>query len=77
MTNTHRTFARLGLILAAVLAGVLNGSPLAAPVLILMVYLLAVLVTQGEDFIHAVAPRLRRFARGVVRELANPIGRVR
>lgn len=72
-----KTLARLSLISAAVVAGVLNGSPLAAPVLILMVYLLGVLVTQGEDFINAVAPRIRRFVLAVVSELANPIGRVR
>ena len=48
MTNTQRTFARLGLILAAVIAGILNGSVLAAPVLILMVYLLSVLVHQAR-----------------------------
>lgn len=49
MTNTQRTFARLGLILAAVIAGILNGSVLAAPVLIFAVYLLAVLVRQGQQ----------------------------
>lgn len=72
-----KTLARISLIFAAAVAGVLNGSPLAAPVLIFMVYLLCVLVTQGEDFIHAIAPRVRRFARALLSELANPIGRVR
>jgi len=44
MTNLYR----LLLILAAVVAGVLNGSPLAAPVLIFTVYLLCVLVRQAQ-----------------------------
>lgn len=48
MTNTQRAFARLGLILGALLAGVLNGSPLAAPVLIFMVYLLCILRAQAH-----------------------------
>lgn len=44
MTN----FYRLLLILAAVVAGILNGSVLAAPVLIFMIYLLCVLVRQAQ-----------------------------
>jgi hypothetical protein len=48
MTNLYR----LLLVLAAVVAGVLNGSPLAAPVLIFMAYLLAVLVHQGQSAMH-------------------------
>lgn len=44
MTNLYR----LLLILAAVVAGVLNGSVLAAPVLILMAYMLCVLVRQAH-----------------------------
>lgn len=49
MTNTQRAAARLALITAAVMAGILNGSVLAAPVLIFMVYLLAVLVQQSQQ----------------------------
>lgn len=50
MTNTTtRALARTILILAAVVAGILNGSVLAAPVLIFMVYLLCVLVRQGQQ----------------------------
>lgn len=45
MTNLYR----LLLILAAVVAGILNGSVLAAPVLIFMVYLLCVLVRLGRE----------------------------
>jgi len=44
MTNLYRFL----LIFASLIAGVLNGSPLAAPVLIFMVYLLAVLVRQAQ-----------------------------
>lgn len=77
MTNTQRAAARLSLIFSALVAGVLNGSPLAAPVLILAAYLLCVLVTQGQDFLTAVGPRFRRFASEVLAELARPIGRVR
>lgn len=44
MTNLYR----LLLILASVVAGVVNGSVLAGPVLIFMVYLLCVLVRQGR-----------------------------
>lgn len=43
-----KTLARLSLIFAAVVAGVLNGSVLAAPVLIFMVYLLCVLKAQAD-----------------------------
>lgn len=64
MTNTQRTFARLGLILAAVIAGILNGSVLAAPVLIFAVYLLCVLVRQGQQ---AQAIYIRRR----IKELSN------
>lgn len=53
MTNTQRAAARLSLIFAAVVAGILNGSVLAAPVLIFMVYLLAVLVRQAQ-FAHEI-----------------------
>lgn len=48
MTNTQRAAARLALIFAAVVVGILNGSVLAAPALILMVYLLCVLVRQAH-----------------------------
>lgn len=48
MTNLYR----LLLILAAVVAGVLNGSALAAPVLIFMVYLLCVLVRLGRTSVE-------------------------
>lgn len=77
MNKSARWASRTGLVLAALLAGVLNGSPLAAPVLLLMVYLLSVLVTQGTDLVNAVGPRLAKFGRGLVSELAHPIGRVR
>jgi hypothetical protein len=53
MTNTQRAAARLSLIFAAVVAGILNGSVLAAPVLIFMVYLLCVLVRQAQ-FAHEI-----------------------
>lgn len=43
-----KTLARLSLIFAAVVAGILNGSVLAAPVLIFMVYLLCVLKAQAD-----------------------------
>lgn len=57
MTNLYR----LLLILASVVAGVLNGSVLAAPVLIFMVYLLCVLVRQGRTAMDLYyAERLRR-----------------
>lgn len=56
MTNLYR----LLLILAAVVAGVLNGSVLAAPVLIFMVYLLCVLVRLGRTSMELhYAERLR------------------
>lgn len=56
MTNLYR----LLLILAAVVAGVLNGSVLAAPVLIFMVYLLCVLVRLGRTSVELYyAERLR------------------
>jgi len=80
-----RYLARLSLILAALLAGVLNGSPLAAPVLIFMVYLLAVLVRQGraavtlieQERLRIAKARCAQFGRDVVQELAHPIGRAR
>jgi hypothetical protein len=64
MTNTQRAAARLALIFAAVMAGILNGSPLAAPVLIFMVYLLAVLVRQAQ-FAHEIYVHHR------IKELSN------
>lgn len=48
MTNLQRAAARLSLIFSALVAGVLNGSPLAAPILILTAYLLCVLVDQAH-----------------------------
>lgn len=48
MTNMQRAAARLSLILAAVMAGFLNGSPLAAPVLLLTAYALSALVHYGQ-----------------------------
>jgi hypothetical protein len=48
MTNLYR----LSLIFSAVVAGVLNGSPLAAPVLIFMAYLVCVLVRVGQQAQH-------------------------
>lgn len=77
MNKSARWASRIGLTLASVLAAILNGSPLAVPVLLLMVYLLSVLVTQGTEFFNVVGPKLARFSRGVLSELANPIGRVR
>lgn len=41
--------ARLGLIFAALVAGVLNGSVIAAPALMLVAYLLALLVRYGQE----------------------------
>jgi len=58
-----RYLARLSLILAALFAGVLNGSPLAAPVLIFMVYLLAVLVRQGRAAVTLIEQERLRIAR--------------
>lgn len=46
--TSTRALARFALIFLAMMAGILNGSVLAAPVLIFMVYLLAVLVRQGQ-----------------------------
>jgi hypothetical protein len=77
MNKSARWASRVGLTLASVLAAILNGSPLAVPVLLLMVYLLSVLVTQGQEFFEAVGPKLARFGRALVSELAHPIGRVR
>ena len=48
MTNSQRALARLGLILAALIVGILNGSVLAAPVLIFVAYLLSILVRQAQ-----------------------------
>ncbi|MEV6879716.1 hypothetical protein [Amycolatopsis sp. NPDC051128] len=44
-----RVLSRQALIVAAVAAGILNGSVLAAPILIFMVYLLCVLVRLGRQ----------------------------
>jgi hypothetical protein len=61
MNKSARWASRIGLTLASVLAAILNGSPLAVPVLLLMVYLLSVLVTQGRALVTAVeASRLRK-----------------
>lgn len=60
MTNLYRFL----LIFSAVAAGVLNGSPVAAPVLIFMVYLLAVLVRQAQ-FAHEIYLHHR------IKELSN------
>ncbi len=49
MTNTQRAMARIGLIFAALIAGVLNGSVIAAPALMLVAYLLALLVRYGQE----------------------------
>lgn len=73
MTNLYRFL----LIFSAIAAGVLNGSPLAAPVLILAEYLLCVLVAQGQEFFDAVGPQVRAFVVAVIQELAHPIGRAR
>jgi len=58
----NRYLARLSLVLAALLAGVLNGSPLAAPVLIFMVYLVAVLVRQGRAAVTLIEEERLRIA---------------
>jgi hypothetical protein len=58
----NRYLARLSLILAALLAGVLNGSPLAAPVLIFMVYLVTVLVRQGRAAVTLIEEERLRIA---------------
>lgn len=62
MTNTYfRALARTMLILASLVVGVLNGSPLSAPILILAAYLLCVLVRQGRAAVNLYeAERLRR-----------------
>lgn len=81
MNKSARWASRVGLTLAAITAGILNGSVLAAPVLIFMVYLLCILVRNGRAAVTLIEEeRLRRatnFGRAVVQELAHPIGRVR
>lgn len=64
MTNTQRAASRLALILAAVVVGILNGSVLAAPVLILAVYLLCILVRQAQ-LAHEI------YANHRIKELSN------
>lgn len=85
MNKSARWASRVGLTLAAIVAGILNGSVLAAPVLIFMVYLLSVLVTQGraavtlieEERLRLAKARGAQFGREVLSELARPNGRVR
>ena len=57
-----RYLARLSLISAALLAGILNGSPLAAPVLLVAVYLVAVLVRQGRAAVTLIEEERLRIA---------------
>ena len=57
-----RYLARLSLISAALLAGVLNGSPLAAPVLIFATYLVTVLVRQGRAAVTLIEEERLRLA---------------
>ncbi len=61
---------RSGLILSAVTAGILNGSVLAAPVLIFMVYLLCVLVRQGQQAVTLIEEERLRRAMAPLRDYA-------
>lgn len=85
MNKSARWASRVGLTLAAIFAGILNGSVLAAPVLIFMAYLLCILVRQGraavtlieDERLRLAKARATEFGAAVVQELAHPIGRVR
>lgn len=65
MTNYRigRAAARTTLILMAVMAGILNGSPLAAPVLLFAVYLVTVLVRQGQAAVNLIEEERAHLAR--------------